>query len=62
MDSSRIASIGWSKNVMEVEFHNGAVYQYEDVTLEEYWAFRNAPSLGRALSEFDQRHPYFRVE
>ena len=62
MDSTRIASIGWAKGVMEVEFHDGAVYQYEQVTLEEYWAFRNGPSLGRELSVFDKIHPYERVE
>ena len=32
VSSSRIASVGWENNTMEVEFHNGVVYQYHGVT------------------------------
>lgn len=46
---------------MEVEFHNGAVYQYYDVTRAEYRDFLNSPSLGSALSRLDKVHRYARV-
>jgi len=59
--SSRIVSIGWSNGVMELEFPDGAIYQYFNVTLDDYWEFLRAPSLGRALSTFDKIHPYARV-
>ena len=54
VSSSRIASVGWENNTMEVEFHNGKVYQYFDVTASEYTNFMNSPSLGHALSILDK--------
>lgn len=30
--SSNIKSIGWDNQVLEVEFHNGDVYQYQGVS------------------------------
>ncbi len=61
VSSSRIASVGWEDNVMEVQFHNGAVYQYYDVSQSEYQAFLDSPSLGSALSRLDKVHRYRRV-
>lgn len=59
--SSRIVSAGWSNGVMELEFPDGAIYQYFNVTMDEYWEFLKSPSLGRALSTLDKVHPYVRV-
>lgn len=59
--SSRISSVGWNNNVLEVEFKNGAVYQYYNVTHSEYLHFINSSSLGRAISIIDKTHPYHRV-
>ena len=61
VSSSRIRSVGWENNTMEVEFHNGVVYQYHNVTKSEYMAFLGSPSLGSALSKLDKIHPYNRV-
>lgn len=61
VSSSRIASVGWEDNVMEVQFHNGSVYQYYDVSQSEYQAFLDSPSLGSALSRLDKVHRYRRV-
>lgn len=61
VSSSRISTIGWENNVMEVEFPDGAVYQYSNVSMPEYNAFLNEPSLGHALSQLDKTHPYHRV-
>ncbi|MBO5372147.1 MAG: KTSC domain-containing protein [Lachnospiraceae bacterium] len=61
VSSSRIASVGWENNTMEVQFRNGAIYQYHGVSRSEYQAFLNAPSLGSALSKLDKIHPYNRV-
>lgn len=61
VSSSRILSVGWYDNVMEVEFHNGAVYQYYNVSQTEYKAFLSAPSLGSALSKLDKIHRYSRI-
>ena len=61
VDSSRISSVGWENNVLQIEFHNGAVYNYYDVTHNEYIDFMNAGSLGHELSILDKRHKYERV-
>jgi hypothetical protein len=61
VSSSRIYSVGWENNILEIEFKDGAVYQYFDVTESEYRAFINSPSLGSALSRLDKVHRYVRV-
>lgn len=61
VSSSRISSVGWENNIMEIEFHNGAVYQYYNVSVSEYNLFLNSPSLGSALSKLDKIHEYRRV-
>lgn len=61
VSSSRITSVGWAMNVLEVEFKDGAVYQYYNVTENEYRAFMNSGSLGSALSRLDKIHAYKRV-
>jgi hypothetical protein len=61
VSSSRIRSVGWENNVMEVEFKDGAVYQYFNVSKAEYINFLNSPSLGSALSRLDKIHAYKRV-
>lgn len=58
VSSSRISSVGWTNNTLEVEFKNGAVYQYHGVSESEYISFINSPSLGSALSKLDKIHPY----
>ena len=61
VSSSRIANVGWENDIMEVQFHNGAIYQYYNVSQDEYTAFLNSPSLGSALSRLDKIHRYSRV-
>lgn len=61
VSSSRITNVGWENDVMEVQFHNGAVYQYYGVSQSEYQNFLNSPSLGSALSRLDKIHNYRRV-
>lgn len=61
VSSSRIRSVGWEDDTLEVEFHNGAVYQYYNVSQDEYLDFINSSSLGSALSKLDKVHPYNRV-
>ncbi len=61
VSSSRIQSVGWQNNTLEVEFKNGAVYQYHGVTQNEYTSFINSASLGSALSRLDKVHSYNRI-
>jgi hypothetical protein len=54
VSSSNIASIGYDSiaQVLEVEFLNGAVYQYYDVPEELYEGLMAANSHGKYLNEF----------
>jgi hypothetical protein len=61
VSSSRMRSVGWENNVLEIEFHDGAIYQYFNVSSSEYFAFINSPSLGHALSILDKQHTYMRI-
>lgn len=61
VSSSRISSVGWENNTMEVGFPDGAVYQYYNVSQSEYTAFLNSSSLGSALSRLDKVHQYRRI-
>lgn len=61
VSSSRMRSVGWENNVMEVKFTDGAVYQYMGITSSECHNFLNSSSLGSALSQLDKVHPYHRV-
>jgi hypothetical protein len=46
--SSNIRSVGHDpqKNLMEVEFGNGRIYEYSDVNADEVAALLRAPSIG----------------
>lgn len=61
VSSSRIASVGWENDTLEIQFHNGAVYQYYDVSIDEYKSFMSSSSLGHALSILDKCHHYSRI-
>lgn len=61
VESTRINSVGWENNVLEVEFKNGAVYQYYDLSESEYYSFLSSSSLGHQISVIDKTHRYSRV-
>ena len=61
VNSTSIRSVGWENNVMELQFWDGAIYQYLNVSQDEYLRFLNSPSLGRALVIIEKFHPYIRV-
>lgn len=49
VDSSMLTSVGYDekKNILEVEFNHGGIYEYYDVEKEIYDDLMNADSLGR---------------
>jgi hypothetical protein len=47
--SSRVNSIGWSNNTLEVEFNTGKVYQYTPVTEEKYNELLASPAIGKDI-------------
>lgn len=51
--SATVAKIGYdsSSSTLEVEFHNGGIYQYFDVPEHLWEAFKVAESQGKFLSQ-----------
>jgi hypothetical protein len=48
--SSNINSIGWENKLLNVEFKNGSVYQYEGVPKAVYDLLLSAESVGRTFN------------
>lgn len=61
VSSSRMNQVGWENNTMYIQFKNGQIYAYENVSKSEYEDFINSPSLGSALCRFDKIHSYHKV-
>jgi hypothetical protein len=49
--SSNVARISYEEtsSTLEVEFHNGSIYQYYDVPQQIWSAFKDAPSKGQFI-------------
>lgn len=63
-NSKQIAAIGYDSaaKILQVQFHSGGVYQYEDVPADMADAFAKSDSKGRFLStHIKDRHPYRKV-
>lgn len=53
VDSSNIASMGYDTEhmVLEVEFRNGSIYHYVEVSPDLWVAMQEAPSAGQFLNQ-----------
>lgn len=51
--SSNISSIGYDedRNILEIEFNDGAIYQYSGVPEQEYKSLLSASSKGSYLNK-----------
>ena len=60
VSSSNIASIGYDSmsQILEVEFLNGAIYQYYDVPEALYEGLMAADSHGKYLNEYIKKGGY----
>lgn len=49
VESSNLKSVGYDPNTatLEVEFHNGAIWQYYDVLESTYYEMKSASSIGK---------------
>lgn len=58
VDSEMIRSIGFDANtsILEVEFNNGAVWQYFDFPESNWYEFRNSESKGKYLNKEIRNH------
>jgi hypothetical protein len=56
--SSNIESVGYENGILEIRFHNGAIYQYIDVPEHLYHGLMNAPSKGTYLDQYIKKAGY----
>jgi hypothetical protein len=64
VSSSNVSSIGYDADsqTLEVEFNNGAVYQYSGIPEYEYVGIMNADSKGKYLhSNIKNRYPFSKL-
>ena len=64
VSSSNIMSAGYDheSETLEIEFHNGAVYQYYNVSAHLYEQFQSAPSKGQFFNMYIKNAvPFSRV-
>lgn len=64
VESSNIQAVGDDpvRSILEVEFYNGYVYQYQGVSPEVYGEFMSARSKGQFLNQFIKRQfPFEKV-
>jgi hypothetical protein len=64
VSSSNIAAIGYDEDnqILEVEFNDGAVYQYSGVPSSEYDGIMNADSKGKYLhANIKNRYPFVKL-
>ncbi len=52
VSSSDIRSIGYANSTLEVEFHNGGIYQYRGVPENLYHNLINASSHGSYFAKY----------
>lgn len=63
VESSMLRSVGYDpvEEILELEFHDGHVYQYGDVPEEIYRELMSAQSIGRYfLTYIQDQYPYAR--
>jgi hypothetical protein len=60
--SSNVRAVGYdpASETLEVEFHNGNVYQYAPVTPEQHAELLGSESIGRAVNTTFKANPAFR--
>jgi len=61
--SSNLVAVGYDKasSKLEIEFKNGAVYQYDGVSKEEYAGLMDAASQGDYFNQNIRIHPCIRI-
>lgn len=58
--STNVRSVGWQDGILEVQFNNGSIYHYHNVSESEYISVLIG-SVGSNIHRLSKRHPYTRV-
>lgn|GEM_PF-779326 len=60
--SDKIKRIEWEYNILEVEFKDGSIYQYHNVSEAELRVLMDSESIHSGLLRIMRIHPYNRIE
>ena len=60
VSSSNVRSVGWENNTLDVEFNNGSIYHYHNVSQTEYQAVLLG-SVGSNIHRLAKLHTYTRI-
>ncbi|HHK0147151.1 TPA: KTSC domain-containing protein [Streptococcus pyogenes] len=60
VSSSNVRSVGWENNILEVEFNNGSIYHYHNVSQTEYRSVL-VGSVGSNIHRLAKIHTYTRI-
>ena len=58
--STNVRSVGWQNGILEVEFNNGSIYHYHNVSESEYSSVLIG-SVGSNIHRLSKYHPYTRI-
>lgn len=60
VSSSNIASVGYDpeNRILEIEFHNGSIYQYFNISESVYKGLMNADSHGKYFDAYIKKGGY----
>lgn len=61
VNSSNVYAIGYSDNVIIVQFNNGSIYNYYNTNEKMFDNFLNAPSKGKFVHQVLKRLPYKKI-
>lgn len=56
-----MSAVGWNNNTMYIQFKDGAIFAYTNVSENQYKQFISSSSLGKELAIFQKQHHYYRV-
>ncbi len=59
--SRDIATVCWIRNILEVQFYSGKIFECTQVTKSEFENFMHSSSLELALMQLETVHPYHRI-
>ncbi len=60
VSSSNVRSVGWEDSTLEVEFNNGSIYHYHNVSQAEYQAVL-VGSVGSNIHRLAKLHSHTRI-
>ena len=58
VSSSNLVSVGYENGILEIEFHDGSIYQYHNIPDHIYRGLMSASSKGTYLDQYVKKAGY----